>query len=132
MKYLLAISFLMVLAIPRWAHAQAGLPGVPVCKTTSVTSASTPVQLLAPGTFHWFCMKNRQASTVSVLAFPYTGALPGSAPTNLMELGFGAGTPYFCDTVACPAAGCLNGMGFGWAGVLASGVTAMTVDVCRR
>jgi hypothetical protein len=98
--------------------------------TVSVTSASAPVSLIPPGfMFGGFTIRNRSASAVAALIFPYTGALPPSPPSGVYELAPGANLQ---DNLASASSGADNALGSGWAAVLASGTTPITVDVIYR
>jgi|SRR5581483_9663316 hypothetical protein len=101
--------------------------------TVSVNSATVPVSLVAPGFVAaalW--IKNRVASAVPVLIFPYTTAAPpNAAPSNTYELAPNSAIP-FHDALSSAASGADAGLGVGWAAVLESGNTACTVDVIWR
>lgn len=132
MKYLrVGIFAAMLLGI-----ASAGFAAGPynagqgyVCQTTSVTSATTPVSILAPARMTTWTIHTRSGAAVSALVFPYTGSVPGSAPSGVMEVAAGA---IWNDQVACSDPTCKFAIGEGWAAVLASGTTAVTVDTCYR
>lgn len=102
------------------------------CTTTSVTSATVPTAIATPGEITTWIFHNESGSAVSVKMFPYTGnTVPGAAPSPAayMELTVGA---YLPDAITCDSAACREAMGQGWAAVLATGVSASTVDVCTR
>lgn len=100
------------------------------CKTTSVTSSTVPVIILPNGTMTTWIIKERLEATVAVFAFPFTGVVaPGSAPANVFELSPGQPFP---DQVNIATASGFSAVGQGWAAVLATGSSAMTVDACYR
>lgn len=96
--------------------------------TVSVTSATAPVSLIAPGDKTAWWVRTRTGAAVSVLIFFYTGALPGSAPAGVYEVPAGN-----VVTDADPMDSYqLDAFGSGIAAVLASGTTAVTVDAFWR
>lgn len=105
-------------------------PGMVNVQTTVVNSATVPVSLIPPGfmSASWV-IRNRAGSAVAALVFPYTGALPGVAPANAFELSQGA---TLSDFLASAFSGADSGIGVGWAAVLETGATAITVDAIWR
>lgn len=140
MKRRITFAFLLIafglLLIYKHAHAQ-GLRNY-TCKTTSVTSASVPVSIAAPQSMTAWIAHTVSGAAVSAQIFPYVTTLPGSAPANCTSGGAGAGcmevasNAYVTDQVTCMTPTCLDGVGNGWGAVLASGVTAITVQFCWR
>lgn len=129
LKKIPALLILGLVALHGLAHAQVGLPAVYTCKTTSVTSASVPVQIMPSATMSTWTIHTRSGAAVSILAFPYQGSLPGSAPSNVMEVAAGA---IWTDQINLNTALGHQAVGESWAAVLASGSTAVTVDTCYR
>lgn len=89
---------------------------------TSVTVASTgvPVSIMAPGNkIAWF-IRLRSSATVTILLFPYSGALPGSPPSQsgvgngVVELSAGQ----FVNDNDPMNANLTDAMSQGWAAVL--------------
>lgn len=99
------------------------------CETTSVNSATTPVVVMAPARITTWIFHTEAGATVSVDVFPYTGAVPATAPANHLEVSPGA---YVHDSVTCDSPTCNDAIGQGWAAVLASGTTAVNFDSCSR
>lgn len=100
------------------------------CVSTSVTSATVPVAVMTPGLMQsWILHVRSTPASDPVLLFPYTGALPGTAPAGVIERASGTD---FADQITCNAPDCRYAVGSGWGAVLASGVTATTVDACNR
>jgi hypothetical protein len=99
------------------------------CQTTSVTSATVPVNVLPAKRMSSFVIHVRSGAAVSALLLPYIGALPGAAPANVMEVA--AGTS-FSDNTLSEVPTSRFAMGNPWGAVLASGVTAITLDACWR
>lgn len=58
-------------------------------QTVTVASTTVPVQLMPPGAKTTWLIRPRSNATVTILAFAYSGALPGSAPANVQEVGVG-------------------------------------------
>lgn len=92
--------------------------------TVSVTSATTPVSLIAPTDKASWLVKPRAAAAVPILVFFYSGTLPSSAPANVMEVSPGTG---FSDSDYSMSYH-TDSMQQGIAAVLESGTTAVTVD----
>jgi len=103
--------------------ALAQVNSVPLIKTTSVTSATVPVNILPEGSKQSWCITPRTGAAVPVDCFAYTGTIPGSAPTNMQEI---TAAKSFCQEVSTLPAPAVNAA---WACVLSTGVTAVTVDV---
>ena len=98
--------------------------------TVTVSSATTPISLVPPGfKYAGWVMRNRTASAVGALVFAYIGAVPGSAPADTWELSPGN---TLNDNLTSAASGVDSGLSLGWAAVLETGVTAITVDVIYR
>lgn len=114
---------------------------IPQITSTSVTSATTPVLVCPAGPFTTYSIHTRSGAAVSALCFPYLGTtVPTVAPSGCATpngvAGQGcqevnAGTT-FADAVTCDSANCGGSIGRPWACVLASGVTAITVDCSQR
>lgn len=99
-------------------------------QTTVVGSSSVPVSLIPPGFIsNMWSIRLRTAATGTILIFAYTGALPGSAPANVMEVA--AGVP-IGDRITSAQNGADDGIGSGWAAVLTTGSTAVTADALWR
>lgn len=92
--------------------------------TVSVNSATVPVSIIPPGTKISYSLKPRAAAAVSILFFAYSGTLPGSAPSNVMELAAGVLFSDFDPRGSYET----DAMGQGIAAVLETGSTAVTVD----
>jgi hypothetical protein len=118
---------------------------IPICSTTSVTSASVPVQVSATHLQTTWTIKERHGGAENILVFPIlNGAVPTSAPSACASPAttFTAGTgcielvpdASFSDSVGCDNPSCNNAsaVGAGWAAVLETGSTAVTVDSCYR
>lgn len=122
-----------------------------VCYTVSVDSASTPRGILPanpPFKPAAWSINERAANAsatpaaANVLIFPYGGpTIPAAAPsacasptTTLTNTGCYEVTPTkpFSDAVACDQGSCVGPIGEGWAILLESGSTAVTVDACIR
>lgn len=100
--------------------------------TTSVTSSTVPTAIATPGEITSWVFHEESAGSVAVHIFPYAGnTVPGAAPSPAayMELTAGA---YLPDAITCDSAACRQAMGQGWAAVLSSGSTPVTVDVITR
>lgn len=104
-------------------------------QTVSVTSASTPVALI-PGDAgaaakQTYNIRPRVGAASPILVWPFQGATPGSVPSplNVREI---SGGESFQDQVTNPLIGAIAGIGVGWAAVLETGSTAVTVDVVWR
>jgi hypothetical protein len=136
-RALLIVLLTMLMPIGA-AYAQVGMTEKYVCRTTSVTSASTPVQILPSAQMVSLTMKVRNGAAVCVLAFPYQGALPAGAPTNCASGTGNAGcielcaNAFFFDNTAVPTAQGQNAIGESWAAILESGTTAVLTDSCYR
>jgi hypothetical protein len=92
--------------------------------TVSVTSATVPVSIIPPGDKISYSLKPRAAGAVPILFFFYSGTLPGSAPSNVMELVASEGFSDFDPRGSFST----DAMGQGIAAILESGSTAVTVD----
>lgn len=95
--------------------------------TVSVTSATVPVSIVAPGFMsRGWSLRVRSAAAAPILLFSYRGALPGAAPANAREVAAGE---TFEDRLSSAYSGADDGIGDGLAAVLESGATAVTVDI---
>ena len=97
--------------------------------SVSVTSNATPVSLIPPGDKTAYVIRVRSAAAVSILLWPYQGATPGSIPSNaVFELSAGQA---LMDADALGSY-MTDAMQEGFAAVLETGSTAVTVDVLYR
>ena len=121
-----------------------------VCSTVSVNSSTVPVGALPVNRMTTFTINERSANAsatpaaANVLVFPYVGVtVPTGVPsacaspsTTLTSTGCMEVTPTkpLSDAVSCDNPSCAgNGtIGSGWAAVLESGSTAVTLDDCYR
>jgi hypothetical protein len=95
-------------------------------QTTSVTSATVPVNVMAPGIKKAWFIRPRAAAAVPVNCFAYNGTIPGTAPASVQEIS--AGSP-LSDNLLPVGDSAINEP---WACVLSTGVTAVTVDATWR
>lgn len=130
MKRLIVV---LVLCFPAFAAAQTG-PHKYNCLAVSVTSRTTPVQVLAPtgNITTWYMENSSTPGNDPVLVFPFDGptapaSVPSPDPTSEIPSG---GSLY--DSVNCDNPACRESIGQGWAAVLATGSTATTLHVCSR
>lgn len=97
--------------------------------TVSLTSTSSPVSLMPPGTrLAGFVFRNRSGSACKCLVFTYTGTLPGSPSSDVFELDIGS---TLNDQLVSASMGMDTMLNVGWAAVLESAGSA-TVDVIYR
>ena len=96
--------------------------------TVSVTSSTIPVSLMPPTDKSSWMIRVRSAAANSVLLFNYSGTLPGSAPGNSFELAAGQ----FINDQDAIGSYETDAMQQGWAAVLETGSTAVTVDSIYR
>lgn len=130
-KYLKILVVIGVLGFVGYAWAQS-TPNTYNCRTTSVTSATVPTAIMTPGRITTWSIHTRSGAAVSALVFPFMGATAPTAvptPTAVMEVPVGA---TWSDAITCNAPTCNDAIGQGWAAVLSSGSTAITIDACGR
>jgi hypothetical protein len=95
--------------------------------SVSINSATVPVSIMPPGDKTAWTIRVRSEATTNILLFAYSGALPGSAPTGLLEL-----APGQAFTDADQRGSYLtDSMQQGWAAVLLT-TGPVTVDAVWR
>jgi hypothetical protein len=97
-------------------------------QTTSVTSATVPVNVMATGAKKAWCIRPREGAANPVLCFAYNGAIPTGVPSPAAIQEVSKGSP-LCDNLL-PVGD--SGINEPWACVLETGVTAVTVDATWR
>jgi hypothetical protein len=128
-----AIPFLLLLAVVAYGATQAWAQAYNTqyhCQTTSVTSSTTPVNVLPNAFMTTFCIHARSGA-LGVLAFPYPATIPTAVPSPAAIKEIPAGAD-LCDAVQCDTNTCRDAVGEAWAAVLTTGSTAVTVDACYR
>ncbi len=131
-KWTRFIVLAIVLGLVAAALVRAQTSNGYTCVTTSVASASSPVAIMTPGRLTTWTFHTRSGAAVSALIFPYVGnTVPAATPSpaGVMEVAAGS---YLFDGITCSEPTCKDALGQGFAAVLASGVTAVTVDACAR
>lgn len=128
-----AIPLLLLLAVAAYGATQAWAQAYNLkytCQTTSVTSSTTPVNVL-PSAFMTTWTIHARSGGLGVLCFPYPGAIPTAVPSPaaIMEIPAGANLN---DAVQCDTNTCRDAIGEAWACVLTTGSTAVTADACYR
>lgn len=128
-----AIPILLLLAVAAYGATQAYAQAWNLkytCQTTSVTSSTTPVNILPVNPMTtWTC--HARSGALGVLAFPYAGTIPTAVPSPaaIVEIPAGAN---LSDAVTCDNNTCKDAIGEAWAAVLTTGSTPVTVDCCFR
>ena len=97
-------------------------------QTSSVNSATVPVNVLPVGAKKTWCVRPRTGAAASLLCFPYNGAIPTAVPTASAVQELSAGQP-LCDKLEFTADTALNEA---WACVLETGSTTVTTDATFR